>query len=64
MTSINNQKNEDSVDKYNEYYDLTQTEPLTGLETLKTEVTNNRYLSEPQKKVLIREIDNRLTSRK
>jgi hypothetical protein len=64
MTSINNQKNEDSVDKYNEYYDLARTEPLTGLETLKTEITNNRYLTEPQKKVLIREIDNRLTSRK
>ena len=64
ITSINNQNNEDSIDKYNEYYDLTQTEPLNGLETLKTEITNNRYLTEPQKKVLIREIDNRLTSKK
>ena len=63
-SDIKKQEDQDASDHYGDYYDLAQSHPLNALETLKTEITNNRYLTEPQKKVLIREIDNRLTSRK
>ncbi len=47
-----------------EYTELVNTEPLAGLETLKTKIENNQYLNQNQKTNLINTINQRIKNRK
>ena len=58
------EQNQETADNYSEFLSLVQAEPLNGLETLKTEIENNQYLTEQQKTALYNMIDTRLTKRK
>ena len=58
------EQSQETADNYNEFLSLVQAEPLNGLETLKTEIENNQYLTEQQKTALYNMIDNRINNRK
>jgi hypothetical protein len=63
-TEISSYNQQESADSYKEFLSLVQQEPLNGLETLKTEIQNNQYLTEQQKTQLNNMIEKRITNRK
>jgi hypothetical protein len=63
-TEISSYNQQESADSYKEFLSLVKEEPLNGLETLKTVIENNQYLTEQQKRALYNMIDTRLTSKK
>jgi hypothetical protein len=58
------EQSQETADNYNEFLSLVKSEPLNGLETLKTEIENNQYLTEQQKTALYNMIDTRINNRK
>ena len=63
-TEITSSNQQETADNYNEFISLVQQEPLAGLETLRTEIQNNQYLTERQKTQLNNMIDTRITNRR
>ena len=63
-TEITSNNQQETADNYNEFISLVQQEPLAGLETLRTEIQNNQYLTEQQKTQLNIMIDTRITNRR
>jgi hypothetical protein len=63
-TEISSYNQQESAESYKEFLSLVQQEPLNGLETLKTEIQNNQYLTEQQKTQLNNMIEKRITNRK
>lgn len=63
-TEITSNNQQETADNYNEFISLVQQEPLAGLETLRTEIQNNQYLTEQQKTQLSNMIDTRITNRR
>jgi hypothetical protein len=61
---LNADSNQENNAQNTEYTELVNTEPLTGLETLKTEIENNQYLNQNQKINLIKTIDQRIMNRR
>jgi hypothetical protein len=61
---LNANSNQENNAQYTEYTELVNTEPLAGLETLKTEIENNQYLNQNQKTNLINIINQRIMNRR